>query len=75
MEAVRTRYDAPTRRGTTTLASYAYTLDPVGNRTKVVEADGSATPWSFDDNARLLGAARFELPGTVIWEPTQLPMP
>ncbi len=37
---------------------------PAGNRTKVVEADGSATIWSYNDNAQLLGEARFDPSGT-----------
>ena len=43
---------------TTTLASYAYTLDPVGNRLSVTEADGSSIYWTYDDAYRLLNETR-----------------
>src|SRR5262245_26793384 len=32
--------------GGTTLSSFAYALDPVGNRTRVVQADGTRVTWS-----------------------------
>ena len=31
-----------------TLSSFAYNFDKVGNRTNVVEADGTRTTWSYD---------------------------
>ena len=34
--------------GGTTLSSFAYTYNPVGNRTQVVEVDGSVVTWSYD---------------------------
>ncbi len=43
-----------TKNGTT-LASYAYTLDAVGNRVGLVAADGSSAQWSYDDAYRLSG--------------------
>src|SRR5258708_3946948 len=52
------------QRVRSTLGCYAYTLDPAGNRSKVVEADGSATIWSYNDNAQLLGEASFDRSGT-----------
>jgi RHS repeat-associated protein len=45
-------------KGTTTLASYAYTLDPVGNRLSVTEADNSSIQWTYDDAYRLLSETR-----------------
>lgn len=48
---------AQTKSGTT-LASYAYALDPAGNRLGVTEADGSSMQWSYDDAYRLLNEMR-----------------
>jgi len=39
--------------GTTNLASYQYTLGPAGNRTQVVEKDGRAANYVYDDLYRL----------------------
>jgi RHS repeat-associated protein len=35
------------------IASYNYTLDAAGNRTRLDEADGSVTLWAYDDDYRL----------------------
>jgi YD repeat-containing protein len=40
-------------KGNTTLSSYAYTLDKVGNRIKVVEQDGRTVDYSYDNLYRL----------------------
>ncbi len=39
--------------GMTTLASYNYTLDTVGNRTRVDELGGDYTTWGYDNQYRL----------------------
>jgi RHS repeat-associated protein len=39
--------------GGTTLSSFAYVLDAVGNRTRVVEADGARVTWSYDSSYQL----------------------
>ncbi len=39
--------------GLTTLASYNYTLDTVGNRTRVDELGGDYTTWGYDNQYRL----------------------
>jgi len=44
--------------GGTVLASYAYTLDPVGNRTKVDEFGGNYNQWLYDDSYRLISETR-----------------
>jgi RHS repeat-associated protein len=44
------------RLGATILASYTYTLDPVGNRTRVDQFDGNANSsilWTYDEAYRL----------------------
>jgi uncharacterized protein RhaS with RHS repeats len=40
-------------KGDTILSSYAYTLDKVGNRTKVVENDSRTVDYSYDNLYRL----------------------
>ncbi|MBN1210666.1 MAG: hypothetical protein JXB05_37810 [Myxococcaceae bacterium] len=42
------------QRGGQTLASYVYTTDASGRRTRMQEADGSVTTWEYDDAHRLL---------------------
>jgi len=44
--------------GAATLASYAYTLDPAGNRLSVSEADGLSIQWAYDDAYRLASETR-----------------
>ena len=39
--------------GGTTLSSFGYTYNPVNNRTKVVEVDGSVVTWSYDPTYQL----------------------
>src|SRR5262249_39579998 len=51
---------------TSTLASYTYTLGPAGNRTKVVEADGTTVAWSYNDAYRLLSETQTALGGAVV---------
>jgi RHS repeat-associated protein len=41
-------------KGDTILSSYSYTLDKVGNRTKVVERDGRTVDYTYDDLYRLM---------------------
>lgn len=43
------------RDGGTTISSYTYTLDDVGNRTQMVDTSGTAT-YGYDDLYRLTGA-------------------
>ena len=44
--------------GGTTLSSFAYTYNPVGNRTQVVEVDGSVVTWSYDPTYQLTNEQR-----------------
>ena len=44
--------------GGTTLSSFAYALDAVGNRTRVVEADGTPVTWIYDNTYQLLRETR-----------------
>ena len=44
--------------GSTTLSSFAYTYNPVGNRTQVVEVDGSVVTWSYDPTYQLTNERR-----------------
>ena len=37
----------------TTLSSFSYMLDPVGNRTRVIEADGTRVTWLYDKTYQL----------------------
>ena len=37
----------------TTLSSFSYTLDPVGNRMRVIEADGTRVTWLYDKTYQL----------------------
>ncbi len=46
------------RQGGLTLASYAYTLGPTGNRLSVTEEDSSTVQWSYDDAYRLIAETR-----------------
>jgi RHS repeat-associated protein len=46
------------------LSSFTYTYDKVGNRTRVVEAGGTRTTWSYDKNYRLTNENRN---GTLTW--------
>lgn len=46
------------------LASYNYTLDPVGNRLSVVEADGTTIEWRYDQADRLLEETLHEPDGS-----------
>jgi len=43
----------------TTISSFAYKLDPVGNRKRVTEVDGSVVTWAYDNTYQLLGERRF----------------
>jgi RHS repeat-associated protein len=40
------------------LSQFAYAYDNTGNRTSVVEADGTRTTWSYDQTYQLLGERR-----------------
>ncbi len=51
----------------TTLASYAYTLDPAGNRLGVTEADGSSIQWTYDDAYRLVTERRYDSSNNVTY--------
>ncbi len=42
-----------TKKDTTTLASFSYSLDATGNRTKIVYADASRSEYHFDEAYRL----------------------
>ncbi len=44
--------------GATTLSSFAYTYNPMGNRTQVVEFDGSVVTWSYDPTHQLTNEQR-----------------
>ena len=44
--------------GGTTLSSFNYTYNPVGNRTQVVEADGDVVTWSYDPTYQLTNERR-----------------
>ena len=44
--------------GATTLSSFAYTYNPVGDRTQVVEVDGSVVTWSYDPTYQLTNEQR-----------------
>ncbi len=46
------------------IGSYAYTLDNVGNRTSVTEADNSVINWTYDDLYRLISETRIAGSGT-----------
>lgn len=48
------------------LASYAYTLDGVGNRTGVVEGDGTSLTWGYDAAYRLTSEQRL-VSGTPVY--------
>src|SRR5262249_19361339 len=56
------------KAGSQTLASYTYTLDPAGNRTKVVNADGSGVSWTYDDAYRLIGETGKDQSGTTTFQ-------
>ena len=63
--SVATGYDAlgqiqqvTHQRNGANVATYAYTLDGMGNRTGLTEADGSTTAWGYDDAGRLLSERR-----------------
>jgi len=43
----------------TTISSFAYKLDPVGNRRRVTEVDGSVVTWAYDNTYQLLGQRRW----------------
>ena len=42
----------------TTLSSFNYTYSPVGNRTQVVEVDGSVVTWNYDPTYQLTNEQR-----------------
>src|SRR5262249_13324039 len=42
----------------TTLSSFSYSMDNVGNRTRVIEADGTRVTWTYDDTYQLRGETR-----------------
>ena len=44
--------------GGTTLSSFNYTYNPVGNRTQVVEANGDVVTWSYDPTYQLTNEQR-----------------
>jgi RHS repeat-associated protein len=44
--------------GGTTLSSFAYTYNPVGNRTQLVEVDGSVVTWTYDPTYQLTNEQR-----------------
>ncbi len=48
------------------LASYAYTLDAVGNRTGVVEGNGTSLSWGYDASYRLTSEQRL-VSGTPVY--------
>jgi RHS repeat-associated protein len=54
--------------GGATLASYAYSLGPAGNRLSVTEMDGSSIEWIYDDAYRLIGESRLDSGGTTVSE-------
>ncbi|PKO04434.1 MAG: hypothetical protein CVU41_16860 [Chloroflexi bacterium HGW-Chloroflexi-3] len=54
--------------GAATLASYAYTLDPAGNRLSVNEADGSSIQWAYDDAYRLASETRRDTSNAVAYQ-------
>ena len=43
----------------TTISSFTYKLDPIGNRKRVTEVDGSVVTWAYDNTYQLLGERRF----------------
>ena len=45
-------------RAATTLSSFEYNYDQAGNRTQVVEADGSAVTWTYDPTYQLTNERR-----------------
>jgi RHS repeat-associated protein len=61
--------DINQHKGTTTLASYAYTLDPVGNRLSVTEVGGSIQ-WTYDDAHRLLSETRKDASNVTTYQAT-----
>ena len=44
--------------GGTTLSSFNYTYDPIGNRTQVVESNGDVVTWSYDPTYQLTNEQR-----------------
>jgi RHS repeat-associated protein len=44
--------------GGTTLSSFNYTYNPAGNRTRVVEVDGSVVTWTYDPTYQLTSEQR-----------------
>src|SRR5262249_10349684 len=46
------------RSDATTISSFAYKNDPVGNRTRVVEANGDRVTWTYDPSYQLLSERR-----------------
>jgi RHS repeat-associated protein len=44
--------------GGTTLSSFNYTYNPIGNRTQVVEADGDVVSWTYDPTYQLTNEQR-----------------
>ena len=62
--------------GGTTLSSFNYTYNPVGNRTQVVEANGDVVTWSYDPtyqltNERRSGANAYSI--TYAYDPVREP--
>ncbi len=52
----------------TTLASYAYTFDPAGNRRGVTELDGSTTAWEYSDANRLMRELHKDGADAPLWD-------
>jgi len=53
--------------GVSVLASYDYTLDNVGNRLAVEEADGGRITWAYDDAYRLISETRYSVSDVAIY--------
>lgn len=57
-----------TVKGASVLASFAYSLDPAGNRTGITYADGSKSIYAFDNAYRLTQDKRIDSVGQVLYD-------
>jgi len=52
----------------TIISSFTYTYDPAGNRTSVLESDGTGVAWRYDNTYQLVNEARGTPTTTLTWD-------
>ena len=52
----------------TIISSFAYAYDPAGNRTSVLESDGTGVAWRYDNTYQLVNEARGTPTTTLTWD-------